>query len=69
MVNKAQWLVLPYDAIKHLPNLRISPMGCVSQEHDCCPRSTIVDYTFFGLNDDTVPIAPCLASALLHCPC
>jgi len=56
MVNKAQWLVLPYDAIKHLPNLRISPMGCVPQ-HDRRPR-TIVDYTFFGLNDDTVPIAP-----------
>jgi hypothetical protein len=31
-------------------------MGCVPQ-HDCHPH-TIVDYTFFGLNDDTVPIAP-----------
>jgi hypothetical protein len=31
-------------------------MGCVSQ-HDRRPR-TIIDYTFFGLNDDTVHIAP-----------
>ena len=56
MVNRAQWIVLPYDAVKHLRNLRISPMGCVPQ-HDRRPR-TIVDYTFFGLNDDTLPIAP-----------
>jgi hypothetical protein len=58
--NKAQqWLVLPYDAIKHLPNLHISPiLGCIPQ-HDCRPHTTIVDYTFFGLvNNDTVPIAP-----------
>jgi hypothetical protein len=56
MVNKkAQWLVFPYDAIKHLPNLRISPMGLRLPQHDRRPH-TIVDYTFFGLNNDTVPI-------------
>jgi hypothetical protein len=58
VVNKAQWLVLYYDAIKHLRNLRISPMlGCVPQD-DRRPRTMIVDYTSFGLNDDMVPIAP-----------
>jgi hypothetical protein len=31
-------------------------MGCVPQ-HDRCPH-TIVDYTYSGLNRDTVPIAP-----------
>jgi hypothetical protein len=31
-------------------------MGCIPQ-HDRRPH-TIVDYTFFGLNDDMVPIAP-----------
>ncbi len=26
MINKGQWLVLPYSAIRHLPGLRISPL-------------------------------------------
>ena len=56
MVNKAQWVLLPYDAVRHLPGLRISPMGVVPQ-HERRPR-TIVDYTFHGVNDETVRLAP-----------
>jgi hypothetical protein len=56
MVNQAQWLVLPYSAVRHLPGLRLSPLGVVPQ-HERRPR-TIVDYTYSGVNPDTVPIAP-----------
>jgi hypothetical protein len=29
MVNAGQWLVLPYQSVRHLPDLRISPTGVV----------------------------------------
>jgi hypothetical protein len=56
MVEKGQWIVLPFDQIKDLPNLRISPIGVVPQR-DRRPR-TIVDYSFSGVNQDTCPVAP-----------
>jgi len=30
-IDKNVWMVFPYDEIKHLPNLRISPIGAVPQ--------------------------------------
>jgi hypothetical protein len=54
MVDKAQWVVLPYSLVDHYPQLRISPIGVVPQ-HERRPR-TIVDYTYSGLNTDTVPL-------------
>ena len=60
MVNRATcWLVLPYHVLRHLPNLRISPMGVVPQ-HERRPRP-IVDYSFSGVNQDTIHLAPCEA--------
>ena len=56
MVDRSTWIVLPYSSLRHLPNLRISPMGVVPQ-HERRPRP-IVDYSFSGVNDDTVPLAP-----------
>jgi hypothetical protein len=56
MVEKGQWMVLPYDLLRNLPQLRISPIGVVPQ-HDRRPR-TIVDLSFFGVNDETIPLAP-----------
>jgi hypothetical protein len=56
MVEKGQWVVLPYELLRHLPQLRISPIGVVPQ-HDRRPR-TIVDLSFFGVNKETVPLAP-----------
>ena len=56
MCERGQWMVLPYDLVKHLPNLRISPLGVVPQ-HDRRPR-TIVDYSYYGINDDTIPLSP-----------
>jgi hypothetical protein len=59
-VKKGFWMVLPYRLLKKhkrlIQNLRISPMGVVPQRARR-PR-IIVDYSFFGLNDETVRMAP-----------
>jgi hypothetical protein len=50
------WTVLPYQAVRHLPNLRILPLGVVPQrERRPC---LIADYTFLGVNRETVRLAP-----------
>ena len=54
MLRKGQWMVLPYNAVRNMPNLRLSPIGVVPQR-ERRPR-TIVDYTFFGVNDETLPL-------------
>ena len=51
MVQRGYWVVLPYHAIQHLPNLRVSPIGCVPQR-ERRPR-IIVDYTYSGVNAAT----------------
>jgi len=56
MMQKGQWVLLPYHLVKHLPNLRLSPLGVVPQR-DRRPR-VIVDYTYSGVNDDTLCLAP-----------
>lgn len=55
MINKGQWIVLPYEAVKHLPGLRVSPPGIVPQR-DRRPR-WICDYSWWGINADTLPLA------------
>ena len=55
MRGKMQWTVLPISAVQHLPGLRISPPGVVPQR-DRRPR-WIVDYSFSGVNADTLAIA------------
>jgi len=52
MVNKGQWIILPYHEVAHIRNLRISPLGVVPQR-DRRPR-TIADYTFLGINANMV---------------
>ena len=54
--RQGYWAVLPYHLVRHWMGLRISPLGVVPQR-DRRPR-LIVDYSFTGLNDDTVPLAP-----------
>lgn len=56
MLLKLQWTLLPAALVTGLQQLRLSPLGVVPQK-DRRPR-TIVDYTFYGVNDDTVPLAP-----------
>ena len=55
MIKKGQWLVLPASAVKDLPGLRVSPPGVVPQR-DRRPR-WICDYSWWGVNDDTLPLA------------
>ncbi len=50
------WAVLPYQLVRHWRGLRISPLGVVPQRYRR-PR-LIVDYSFSGLNNDTIPLAP-----------
>ena len=55
MINKQQWVVLPYSEARKLPNLRLSPPGVVPQRNRR-PR-WIVDYSFYGVNADTLDLA------------
>jgi hypothetical protein len=55
-IEKGFWTVLPFELIKDLPNLRLSPLGVVPQR-DRRPR-LIVDLSFYGVNADTVKQAP-----------
>ena len=55
MIQKQQWVMLPYSAVKDLPGLRLSPPGCVPQR-DRRPR-WICDYTWSDVNPKTLPIA------------
>ena len=56
MIKKGHWVLLPADMLMDHPELRLSPLGVVPQL-DRRPR-TIADYSYFGVNDDTVPLAP-----------
>ena len=55
MMQKGQWILLPYSLVRDLPNLCLSPLGVVPQ----CDRRPciIVDYTFNGINADTIRLA------------
>ena len=54
--DKGFWTVLPFNLVKDLPNLRLSPLGVVPQR-DRRPR-LIVDLSFWGINDETISLAP-----------
>jgi hypothetical protein len=56
MIDQKYWVILPYSSVEHYPYLRISPMGVVLQK-DCRPQ-TIVDYSFSGVNQATLLLAP-----------
>ena len=55
MIKKGQWVVLPFNTVKKFKDLRLSPPGCIPQR-DRRPR-WIVDYSYFGINKDTLPLA------------
>lgn len=56
MMRKGHWTMLPAEDVRHITNLRLSPLGVVPQR-DRRPRP-ICDYTFFGVNDETATSAP-----------
>jgi hypothetical protein len=55
MINKGQWIILPYSVVKDLPGLRISPLGVVPKQGRCL--RWIVDYSWWDVNSDTLPLA------------
>ena len=59
-VQKGFWMILPVRLLKKYnmiyKSLRVSPMGVVPQRARR-PR-IIVDYSFFGLNEETIKMAP-----------
>lgn len=54
MIQKSQWVVLPYSVAKTLPGLRLSPPGVIDQR-DRRPR-WVGDYTFYNVNEETIPL-------------
>ena len=50
------WVVLPYHALKHLPNLQLSP-AAVKEEQDRKPR-LLCDHSWYPINNLTSPHAP-----------
>ena len=55
--QKGFWILLPYRIVKKIfPQLRLSPLGVVPQRNRR-PR-LIADYSYYGVNDETVKLAP-----------
>ena len=55
-LQKKFWTILPYRLVEHVANLRLSPLGVIPQR-ERRPR-LIVDLSFYGVNQETLPIAP-----------
>jgi hypothetical protein len=56
MMRKCQCTLLPASLACKLKGLHISPIGMVPQRNR--HPHTIVDYSFYNLNDDTALVAP-----------
>jgi hypothetical protein len=56
MIRKKQWMLLPAALVMTQEELRISPLGVLPQ----CDRrpQSIIDYTFFRINEETLVMAP-----------
>ena len=52
MIEKGQWVVLPYSVAKGLPGFRLSPPG-VKVERDWRPHR-LGDYSYFKNNAETL---------------
>jgi hypothetical protein len=55
-IKKRFWVVLPFRSVRDMPHLKLSPCGVVPQR-DRRPRP-IIDYTFSGVNQKSLPLAP-----------
>jgi len=56
MVRMGYWVVLPYSAVRHYPQLKIAPSGVVPQR-ERRPRP-IMDYSYNEVNQTSLPVAP-----------
>ena len=54
-VQKGFWMLLPFDLVKDLEGLQLSPAGVVPQR-DQCPQ-VIVDYSYYGINEATLQLS------------
>ena len=59
MIQKGEWVVLPYLVSKGLPGLRLSPLG-VKVERERRSR-WLGDYNYFKTNAETLPVS-CLSA-------
>ena len=64
MIQKGQWVVLPAKAVRHIPGLQVLPPGVVPQQDR--RLRWIGDYTFSGVNNDTLPFAAMEAMQFGH---
>ena len=55
MMDKKQWTVLPASLVKNIPGIRLGLLGLMPQRNRW--DQLFSDYSFFGVNDDTVPLA------------
>jgi hypothetical protein len=53
---KKIWMLLPFDDVKNLPGLQLSPLGVIPQRER--RPQIIIDYSYYGLNDQTVKLCP-----------
>ena len=56
MINKQQWIILPYSAAKDLPGLRLSTPDVIPQQGR--RPHWIVDYSWWDVNSEMPPLAP-----------
>ena len=55
-IDSRFWCVLPYSAVRDLPNLQLSP-AAVKEERERKPR-LLCDHSWYPVNDTTLPHAP-----------
>ena len=55
-IESGFWVVLPYELVKHLPELQLSPCS-VKEERERRPR-LLCDHSWFSTNENTLPNAP-----------
>lgn len=55
-VESGFYAVLPYSKVRHLPGLRLSPLG-IKEERDRRAR-LVVDHTWFLVNQNTLELTP-----------
>jgi len=55
-VHMGSCVVLSYSAVQHYPALHLAPVGAVPQQER--RRRPIMDYTYYGTNQECLPYAP-----------
>jgi hypothetical protein len=64
MVQKGYWTILPFRSLQQFSHLKLSPAGVIPQRKGR-PRP-IMDYSFIGVNDQSLHLSPTHAMQLGH---